>query len=187
MSSEVNSCEGKGSEKRESQPSSGLLFFSLRRFSSCSFLKTSAETRPAFPPESILGPWEENRKNGVGLVKWTLHEHSTFRGKKIEHHALKCLFAHLWLAGPTRWRQIFIRVLSTSWPPPWRRLVGVWSSSLLGLFPWRRLVKVWIVPVLSPLCQRWPLRIRWTTFIGLSSGRGWIWWRNNEWFREEFI
>lgn len=37
------------------KPSTGC-FFSKRRFSSCSFLKSCKETRPDFPPESIFGP-----------------------------------------------------------------------------------------------------------------------------------
>lgn len=89
-------------------------------------------------------------------------------------------FTHLWLARPTRrwqisiwvlstvrpppgWRLVRIRALSCFCVPPWRRLIGVWSFSLHWLFPQRWLVGVWIVPV-SPLCQWWPMRIRWTFF-----------------------
>lgn len=133
--------------KREklSQPSSGWFPLSLRRFSSFSFLKTSTETRPDFPPESILWPW----KKKVKIVWiWSIGHRMHIYLRQIRLILLSEIwnpwtqFAHLWLARPTRRWQIFIWVLSTVWPPPGWRLVRFRASSCFWLLPWRRLVGV---------------------------------------------
>lgn len=87
--------------------------------------------------------------------------------------------AYLWLAWPTRWWQISIRVPSTRWlppgwrlvrapfsfwGPPWGRLVRVWGVSLQGPFPRGRRIRVWIMSILTLLSHRWPMRIRWAFF-----------------------
>lgn len=167
--------------KREklSQPSSGWLCLSLRLFSSFSFLKISTETRPAFPPESILGPCKEYNQNCISLTDWTINTQIRFHITLWTSPWTQ--FSHLWLARSTRRWQVFIWVLSTARPPPgwwlvgirasscfwalpWRRLVWVWSFSLLWSFSWRWLVRVWVMPALSPFSLCWQMRIMWMVF-----------------------
>lgn len=108
-----------------SQPSNGWLFLSLRRFSSCSFLKTSKGTRPAFPPESILGPWEEKIKNCMCLTDFTQHIYSSLRKYNLIllHKTLNLLTCD-WpgLRGGER-------SSSETFPPCCRLLGGDWSES----------------------------------------------------------
>lgn len=59
--------KSKTEKQKQGQPSRGWFFFSLRRFSFCSSLRISTDTKPAFPPESILWSWKTHKNIRWGL------------------------------------------------------------------------------------------------------------------------